>query len=106
MRIVMNTIEIRKGDTIQLNLNITVNGEPFVPTDEKIVFSVGSQNRPLFSIPADENVVKISHEMTNKLSVGKEYQFDVRVYNASKTLVATPIFGQFKVLGVVNDDLS
>lgn len=102
----MNTIEIRKGDTIQLNLNITANGEPFVPTTEKIVFSVGSPEKPLFSIQADGNVVKISHEKTNRLVSGKEYQFDVRIYNADKSLVATPIYGVVKVSEVVNSALS
>lgn len=102
----MNTLEFRKGDTIQLSLSITANGEPFVPTDEKIVFSVGGPDRPLFSIQADGNIVKIPHEKTNRLVPGKEYRFDVRIYNAAKTLVATPIFGVVRVLEVVNNDLS
>lgn len=37
----MQTIEVRQGDTVQLNLALTENGQPFVPQEERSVFSVG-----------------------------------------------------------------
>lgn len=100
----MNVIEIRRGDTIQLNLNITNNGKPFVPENEKIVFSVGRYGKILFSIEAINNVIKIPYEDTSDLEIGK-YKFDIRIYNSEKTLVATPVVGEFIVSEVVNDEL-
>lgn len=101
----MTTIEVYKGDTVQINLQITNNGEPFVPQNgEQIVFSVGRLGQVSFSIAAENNVVKIPHDKTDALQVGV-YKFDVRIYDAAKTLVATPVVGAFRVLGVVNDDL-
>lgn len=100
----MATIEIRKGDTVQLNLDIKNDGKPFVPDGEKIVFSVGRYGEKEFSLEAENNVVLIPHSLTNELSVGV-YEFDVRVYDVDKTLVATPIVGRLSVLGVVNNDL-
>lgn len=101
----MTIIEVRKGDTVQINLKITNNGEPFVPQNgERIVFSVGQVGRKEFSIDAENNVVKIPHEQTNLLSLGN-HKFDVRIYDAGKQLVATPIVGVFSVLEVVNGDI-
>lgn len=98
------TIEVRQGDTVQLTLNLTNNGEPFVPTDEKIVFSVGRYKDLLFSLEAEDGTVKIPHEKTRDMNPG-EYKFDLRVYDADKNLVATPVVGAFRVLEVVNHDL-
>lgn len=100
----MNTIDVRRGDTVQLELTLTNNGEPFVPESEKVVFSVGGVGGCLFSLEAENMVVKIPHEQTKKLRPG-DYKFDVRVYDVGKNLVATPIFGTFRVLEVVNNDL-
>lgn len=101
----MTTIDVRRGDTVQLNLTITNNGEPFVPQNgERIVFSVGRFGSKEFSIDAENSVVKIPHEKTRRLPVG-EHKFDVRIYDASKQLVATPIVGVFNVLEVVNGDI-
>ena len=100
----MQTIEVRQGDTVQLTLNLTDNGQPFVPDGEKIVFSVGRYKDLLFSLEAVDGVVKIPHERTREMNPG-EYKFDVRVYDADKTLVATPVVGAFRVLEVVNHDL-
>lgn len=100
----MTSIEVYKGDTVQLNLHITNDGQPFIPTKEKIVFSVGRVGSPVFSIEAKDGVVLISHDQTESLRSGK-YMFDVRVYDEAKNLVATPIFGEFHVLEVVNLDL-
>lgn len=100
----MNIIEVRKGDTVQLNLTITNNGEPFVPDKEKIVFSVGKMGKINFSIEAENNVVKISHDMTNDLLIG-DYKFDIRIYDENKSLVATPIVGIFRISEVVNYEL-
>ena len=35
-------IEMRKGDTLRLDITLTNNGEPFIPVDEQIVFAVGN----------------------------------------------------------------
>ena len=100
----MQTIEVRQGDTVQLNLALTENGQPFVPQEERIVFSVGRYKDLLFSLEAGDNTVKIPHEKTQALNPG-EYKFDVRVYDQNKNLVATPVVGVFRVLEVVNHDL-
>lgn len=100
----METLEIRQGDTVQLNLNLTENGQPFVPAAEKVVFTVGRLSEVLFSLEAEGGVVKLPHEITDKLTPGT-YKFDVRVYDAAKTLVATPVVGSIRVLEVVNHDL-
>lgn len=100
----MQTIEVRQGDTVQLNLALTENGQPFVPREERIVFSVGRYKDLLFSLEAVDNTVKIPHEKTQTLNPG-EYKFDVRVYDQNKNLVATPVVGVFRVLEVVNHDL-
>lgn len=100
----MNVIEIRRGDTIQLNLDITNNGKPFVPENEKIVFSVGRTGKVIFYIEAKNNVINISHENTKDMPIG-DYKFDIRIYDESKTLVATPVVGIFRILEVVNDEL-
>lgn len=100
------TIELRKGDTIRIKITLTNNGQPFVPTNEVVVFSVGKKysNKVYFSVTAEDGMVNLTHEMTNSLSSG-EYIYDVRVYNQEKTLVATPLYGDFIVKEVVNDDL-
>ena len=101
----MTAIEVHKGDTVQLNLTITNNGEPFVPQNgEQIVFSVGRFGLKSFSVHAEDNIVKISHDLTKDMAPGS-YNYDLRIYDAAKNLVATPIVGAFKVLGVVNDDI-
>lgn len=100
----METLEIRQGDTVQLKLNLTENGQPFVPAAEKVVFTVGRLSEVLFSMEAEGGVVKIPHEITNRLTP-ETYKFDVRVYDAAKTLVATPVVGSIRVLEVVNHDL-
>ena len=100
----MTTLEIRQGDTVQLNLNLTENGEPFVPAEEKVVFTLARFDDVLFSLEAEDGVVRIPHEKTDKLTPGT-YKFDVRVYNADKTLVATPVVGKIQVTEVVNHDL-
>lgn len=100
----MKIIEIRKGDTVQLNLTITNNGEPFIPENEKIVFSVGKMGKINFSIEAKDNIIKIPHEMTENLLVG-DYKFDIRIYDVNKTYVATPIVGIFRISEVVNYEL-
>nr|WP_317402620.1 hypothetical protein [uncultured Gemmiger sp.] len=100
----MTTLEIRQGDTVQLNLNLTENGEPFVPAEEKVVFTLARFDDVLFSLEAEDGVVRIPHEKTDKLTPGT-YKFDVRVYNADKTLVATPVVGEIQVTEVVNHDL-
>lgn len=98
-------IEIRKGDTLRLDITLTNNGEPFIPVDEQIVFAVGNGvSSPLFTCPVVEGVAQITHEQTKSLPC-RTYKFDVRVYNANKELVATPLFGDFKLLEVVNNDL-
>lgn len=99
-----NCIDIFQGDTVQLTLELTENGEPFVPAGEKIVFTVGRYKTTLFSIEAQDGVVRIPHQSTKDLSPG-EYKFDVRIYDAAKTLVATPAVGILRVLEVVNRDL-
>lgn len=100
----MQTIEVRQGDTVQLTLALTENGRPFVPDQEKIVFSVGRYKELLFSLEAADGTVKIPHETTREMNPG-EYKFDVRVYDQNKNLVATPVVGAFRVLEVVNHDL-
>ena len=99
-------IEIRQGDTLRLDITITNNGEPFVPTEEKIVFSVGHGRgfSPLFTCPVINGVAEITHEDTKDISPG-QYYFDLRVYSADKKLVATPLYGEFNILGVVNGDI-
>ncbi len=99
------TLEVYRGDTMQLTIRLTNGGEPFTPTDEKVVFTVGRYKEVQFSLEADgEGVVRIPHEQTNALTPG-EYKFDVRVYDGAKTLVATPVVGTLRVLEVVNHDL-
>ena len=100
----MQTNYVRQGDTVQLKLALTENGQPFVPQEERIVFSVGRYKDLLFSLEAVDNTVKIPHEKTQALNPG-EYKFDVRVYDQNKNLVATPVVGVFRVLEVVNHDL-
>lgn len=98
-------IKIRKGDTLRLDITLTNNGEPFEPTNEQVVFAVGKGvSSPLFTCPVVEGVAQITHEQTKSLPCGT-YKFDVRVYNANKELVATPLFGDFKLLEVVNGDI-
>lgn len=102
----MTPIKIRQGDTLRLDVTLTNNGEPFVPTNEQIVFAVGygSGVPPIFTCPVIDGVAQITHEQTKDLKVAN-YYYDLRVYDASKLLVATPLYGTFAVLGVVNSDI-
>lgn len=99
-------IEMYKGDTLRLDVTLTNNGEPFVPTDEQVVFAVGHGHGspPLFTSPVVEGVAQITHDQTKSLSAGS-YCYDLRVYDADKKLVATPLFGEFVLLEVVNGEL-
>lgn len=104
----MQTIEIRQGDTVQLKLNLTENGQPFVPDQEKIVFTLSRHGKALFSLTAEDGVFRIPHELTRDLKPLRgvdEYKFDVRVYDPNRNMVATPVVGVFRVLEVVNHDL-
>lgn len=101
------TIELRKGDTAQIEVSLTTDdGQPFIPVDEVVMFSVGKKysKKVYFSVPVEDEIANLTHEMTNSLSPG-EYVYDVRVYNDDKTLVATPLYGDFIVKEVANDDL-
>ena len=102
----MERIEIRRGDTLQLGVVLTdQNGETFTPAPgQKLMLSVGIAGSPMFTVPVVDGVAGIRHEDTKSISPG-EYRFDVRLYDADKTLVATPIYGEFAVLEVVNDDI-
>lgn len=97
---------MHKGDTVQVQVNLTNNGEPFVPDTEQVVFAVGRTfgGNPLFSVAVVDGAANITHEMTRCIPVGK-YKFDVRVYTKDKTLVATPCYGDFELLEVVNNEL-
>lgn len=98
-------ISMHKGDTLRLDVSLTNNGEPWTPTNEFIVFSVGfGYNSPAFSVPVIDGVGQITHEQTKDLPPGN-YKYDLRVYNSNKELVATPLFGSFIILGVVNNDI-
>lgn len=99
-------IEMRKGDTIQIEVSLTNNGEPFVPDGELVVFSVGRAlcRNPIFTTPVIDGVAYITHNMTADMRVGL-YKYDVRVYTSDKTLVSTPCYGDFELLGVVNNGL-
>ena len=98
-------IQIYKGDTVKIEISLENNGQPFVPTTETVVFSIGDGNpSPIISKNAADNVVILTHEETKALEIGM-YSYDVRVYDQDKTLVATPCYGNLKVLGVVNNDL-
>lgn len=99
-------IKIRKGDTLRLDITLTNNGEPFEPTNEQVVFAVGRGHRspPLFICPIVDGVAQITHDQTKDLPVAK-YTYDLRVYDADKRLVATPLYGEFEVLEVVNGDI-
>ena len=99
-------IQMYKGDTIQVGISLTNNGEPFIPTTEKIVFSVGKNigGNPIFSVESSDGIAYITHEMTKSMSPGN-YKYDVRVYTENKSLVATPCYGDFELLGVVNNGI-
>lgn len=99
-------IEMYKGDTLRLDVTLTNNGEPFVPTDEQVVFAVGygHGSPPLFTSLVVEGMAQITHDQTKGLSAGS-YCYDLRVYDADKKLVATPLFGEFVLLEVVNGEL-
>lgn len=102
----MTDIEIYKGDTVQIEITLTNNGEPFITTDENILFSVGEVigKPPLFTIPVIDGVADITHDITKKMKIGN-YIYDVRVYTSDKTLVATPCIGNFRIKGVVNNEI-
>lgn len=91
---------------MRLDVTLTNNGEPFVPTDEQVVFAVGygHGSPPLFTSLVVEGVAQITHDQTKGISAGS-YCYDLRVYDADKKLVATPLFGEFVLLEVVNGEL-
>ena len=99
-------IEMYKGDTLRLDVTLTNNGEPFVPTDEQVVFAVGygHGSPPLFTSLVVEGVAQITHDQTKDILAGS-YCYDLRVYDADKKLVATPLFGEFILLEVVNNGI-
>lgn len=99
-------IEMYQGDTIDLNVELTQNGEPFDTTDFEVVFSVSNRigETPIFKLPIIDNYVKITHELTKDLSLGN-YQYDVRIYDQSKSLVSTPCVGSLYIKGVVNNEI-
>lgn len=98
-------ITIRKGDTIEIEVELSMNGELFVPQEEIVEFSVGfGKNKPFFICPVINGVAHITHEQTRNMECGN-YKYDVRVYTKDKILVATPIFGVFKIVEVINNEI-
>lgn len=99
-------ISFFKGDTQQVSVSFKNNEEPWTPTNELVVFAVGKSKDdvPLFTAPVVNGVANITHKMTKDLTEGK-YNYDVRVYTESKSFVATACYGDFELLGVVNDEL-
>lgn len=102
----MDILQIYRGDTLRLTVTLTDSGgKPFVPAEgQQVVFSVGWPGEVLVAVPVTEGAANLTHQDTARL-LPNEYCFDVRVYNADKTLVATPIFGKFIVKEAVNDAL-
>ena len=99
-------IEMCKGDTRRFIVTLKCNGEPFVPTEEKVVFAVGygHDSPPLFTSPVIDNMVRITHDQTKNLPAGI-YCYDLRVYTEDKEFVATPVVDEFVLLGVANNDI-
>ncbi len=101
-------IQIVRGDTKDLKISITQNGQPFVPTTEKIVLTVkktyNANDPALIQKEVVNGIVKIAHEDTVNLGYG-EYVFDVRIYNPDKSVVSTPIVGTLEITKVVNNDI-
>lgn len=99
-------LQIYRGDTLRLTVTLTDGqGQPFEPAEgQQVVFSVGWPGRPLLTVPVTDGAASLTHQDTARLPAA-EYCFDVRVYDAAKTLVATPIFGQIAVKEAVNDAL-
>ena len=97
-------ISMYKGDTVAIQVSLTNNNEPWTPTTEKVVFSVGRTlgGNPVFTADVQNGVAYITNEMTKDMQPGT-YKFDVRVYTENKLLVATPCYGDFELLGVVNN---
>lgn len=101
-------ITMYQGDTMEVAIEITeiVDGveQPWTPTNETVMLSVGSQNNPIFFRPVINGIAFIEHEDTQNMSPGN-YKFDVRVYDVEYNLVATPLAGDFVLLGVINYEL-
>lgn len=101
-------MEIIRGDTKEISVTITKNGEPYVPLGEKVVFTVKKDYEEDSPILIQHDVVNgkviITHNDTVNLEYGK-YVYDVRVYRPDLSEVQTPIIGTLKIAKVVNNDL-
>lgn len=102
-------VAMYQGDTMEISIEITevINGEeqPWTPTNETVMFSVGTTNNILFQREVINGKTRIEHEDTQDIAPDT-YDFDVRVYDAEYNLVATPLVGKFQIMDVVNHELS
>lgn len=99
-------IDIVKGDTISLAIELFSDGEPFIPeSGQSVWFSIGTgKTIPFVKKEVIENVVTITYADVQEIPAGA-YNYDVRVYNASKVLVATPCYGIIRFMEVPNYEL-
>lgn len=100
-------MEIIRGDTKEISVSITKNGEPYVPLGERVVFTVKKDyddDEVLIQHDVVNSKVFITHEDTVNLDYGN-YVYDVRVYRPDLSEVQTPIIGKLKITKVVNNNL-
>lgn len=103
-------LKINRGDTVSIAVNLFIDNAAYTPTEgETVVFSVkeklGDSEPILLQRNVENGVLHLTHEDTKSLSCDRTYHYDVRLYNADKSKVLTPIIDQLKVCEVVNCDL-
>ena len=103
-KITGSDITLTRGDSLVLNLQLTKNGEPYVPEQgSEIRFAMKKRYTDadedvvlLKTIPIDTLILEIEPEDTKELTMNKAYVYDIQLTDSSGR-VDTFLSGKFTV---------
>ena len=97
-----NNIELTRGDTLKIKINIFINDEPYTPQEgDEVRFAMKrnyTDKNPLIlkEIPFGTMVLHLKPEDTKHLIFGREYVYDIQITFANGD-VRTFIKGRIKI---------
>ena len=97
-----NNIELTRGDTLKVKVNISINNEPYTPQEnDEIRFAMKrnyTDKNPLIlkGIPSGSMILHLEPQDTKHLVFGREYVYDVQITFANGD-VYTFIKGRIKI---------
>lgn len=97
-----NNIELTRGDTLKVKINISINNEPYTPQENDEIRFAMKRNYTdkntliLKEIPFESMVLHLEPQDTKHLVFGREYVYDIQITFANGD-VYTFIKGRIKI---------